>query len=179
MRMEGNAGPHGVRAGKMAGATGLEPATTGVTGRCSNQIELHPRADTRETKASKCLHCRMSLYFSSASDRFNLDRRFFSTCAVGPPLLCPRRTHRGALPRSRSTTPPEWFDGCRGLVPPPRTRPAPPWSRQAPGSKRAGLTIGTRFDSVGSLPAGAAPSRNVLRPGRRLQASSGIQSEMR
>ena len=27
----------------MAGATGLEPATSGVTGRRSNQTELHPR----------------------------------------------------------------------------------------------------------------------------------------
>ncbi len=28
---------------KMAGVTGLEPAASGVTGRRSNQTELHPR----------------------------------------------------------------------------------------------------------------------------------------
>ena len=41
-----------VKAGEMAGVTGLEPATSGVTGQRSNRTELHPRMGSDDVRVS-------------------------------------------------------------------------------------------------------------------------------
>ena len=40
----------------MAGLTGLEPATSGVTGRRSNQTELQPLIFSRRRKGKSCFY---------------------------------------------------------------------------------------------------------------------------
>ena len=39
----------------MAGRTGLEPATSGVTGRRSNQLNYRPREEAAETNDLRCI----------------------------------------------------------------------------------------------------------------------------
>ena len=65
----------------MAGSTGLEPATSDVTGRRSNQTELTPQADVRVCFRSRAL--RGLVYTEVCPARNNFFEKFFGAIREG------------------------------------------------------------------------------------------------
>ena len=65
----------------LAGSTGLEPATSDVTGRRSNQTELTPQADVRVCFRSRAL--RGLVYTEVCPARNNFFEKFFGAIREG------------------------------------------------------------------------------------------------
>ena len=69
----------------LAGSTGLEPATSDVTGRRSNQTELTPQADVRVCFRSRAL--RGLVYTEVCPARNNFFEKIFRSLREGLPAV--------------------------------------------------------------------------------------------